>query len=104
MNVCVIGNLAVLRMMEPVVPSFVDLVNALRRGRDVLRDAAADFAGLSPAPLFRDRPQDREDPIEQRIRAQWTVEEKMARSNYVIWTETSLEIHAAQLARILRQQ
>jgi len=39
--------------------------------------------------------------IEQRIGAQWTAAEKMARSNYVIWTEGALEIHSAQLDRIL---
>jgi dephospho-CoA kinase len=43
------------------------------------------------------------EQIDQRIRAQWPTEEKMARSNYVIWTETTLEIHAAQLDRILRR-
>lgn len=42
--------------------------------------------------------------IEQRILAQWPIEQKMARSDYVIWTEASLEIHAAQLERILRRQ
>lgn len=41
------------------------------------------------------------EQIEQRIQAQWTIEEKIAKSNYVIWTESSLEIHAAQLDRIL---
>lgn len=43
------------------------------------------------------------EQIDQRIRAQWPSEEKMARSNFVIWTEPSLEIHAAQLERILRR-
>jgi dephospho-CoA kinase len=41
------------------------------------------------------------EQIEQRIRAQFPAEEKMALSNYVIWTEGSIEIHAAQLDRIL---
>jgi dephospho-CoA kinase len=41
------------------------------------------------------------EQIDQRIRAQLPVDEKIARSNYVIWTEASLEIHAAQLDRIL---
>ncbi len=41
------------------------------------------------------------EQIEQRIRAQLPVEEKIAKANFVIWTEASLEIHAAQLGRIL---
>ncbi|HOX58360.1 MAG TPA: dephospho-CoA kinase [Candidatus Paceibacterota bacterium] len=40
--------------------------------------------------------------IEQRIRAQWPVEQKMARADYVVWTEAGLDVHAAQLERILR--
>ncbi len=39
--------------------------------------------------------------IGQRIGAQWPVEKKMAAADYVIWTEGSLEVHAAQLKRIL---
>jgi len=42
------------------------------------------------------------EQIKQRISAQLPTEEKIARSNYVIWTEGSLEIHEAQLDRILR--
>jgi dephospho-CoA kinase len=38
--------------------------------------------------------------IDQRLRAQWPIEEKMARADYVVWTEGGLDIHAAQLARI----
>ncbi len=41
------------------------------------------------------------EQIEQRIRAQLPIEEKIAKANFVIWTEASLEIHAAQLGRIL---
>ena len=41
------------------------------------------------------------EQIEQRIGAQWPVDQKIAKANYVIWTEGSLEIHAAQLDRIL---
>jgi dephospho-CoA kinase len=41
------------------------------------------------------------EQIQQRIRAQWPIEEKMAKANFVIWTEPTLEIHAAQLDRIL---
>jgi len=39
--------------------------------------------------------------LEQRVRAQWPVETKMARSDYVVWTEAGLDVHAAQLDRIL---
>ena len=41
------------------------------------------------------------DQIEQRIRSQWPIEEKLLRSTFVIWTEGSLDVHAAQLDRIL---
>jgi len=39
--------------------------------------------------------------IEQVIRAQWPVEKKMELANYVVWTEGSLDVHAAQLAGIV---
>jgi len=42
------------------------------------------------------------EQIEQRIRAQWPIEDKMAKSSFIIWTEGSLEVHAAQLDRILQ--
>ena len=38
--------------------------------------------------------------IEQRIRAQWPIEQKMGRADYVVWTEGGPDILAAQLARI----
>jgi dephospho-CoA kinase len=38
--------------------------------------------------------------IEQRVRAQWPIEQKMGRADYVVWTEGGLDLHAAQLARI----
>lgn len=41
------------------------------------------------------------DQIEQRLAAQWPVERKIAASDYVLWTETSLEVVAHQLQRIL---
>jgi len=44
-----------------------------------------------------------EEQIAQRIAAQLPVDQKIANSTYVIWTEGSLEIHAAQLERILSQ-
>ena len=39
--------------------------------------------------------------VEQRIAAQAPIEEKIAKSNYVIWAEGPLAIHAVQLDRIL---
>ncbi|MBC8094580.1 MAG: dephospho-CoA kinase [Akkermansiaceae bacterium] len=38
--------------------------------------------------------------IAQRIAAQWPIGDKMAKADYVIWTEGSLEITAEQLRRI----
>jgi dephospho-CoA kinase len=39
--------------------------------------------------------------IQQRIQAQWPIDRKIAAADYVIWTEGSLDIHAAQLDHIL---
>jgi dephospho-CoA kinase len=41
--------------------------------------------------------------ISQRIAAQWPVDAKIAKSNYLIWTEAGLDVHAEQLDRILAQ-
>ena len=41
------------------------------------------------------------DQMNQRIRAQWSIEQKLAKSDYVIWTEAGLDIHTEQLNRIL---
>ncbi len=41
------------------------------------------------------------EQIEQRLRAQWPIDQKMAMANYVIWTEGGLDVHAEQLDRIL---
>jgi dephospho-CoA kinase len=41
------------------------------------------------------------EQIEQRLRAQWSIEQKIARAHYVIWTEAGLDVHAEQLDRIL---
>ena len=41
------------------------------------------------------------EQIEQRIAAQWPIEKKITASNFVIWTDGSLEVHAEQLDRIL---
>ena len=42
------------------------------------------------------------EQIHQRINAQWPIERKLVKANYVIWTEASLEITALQLERILQ--
>jgi dephospho-CoA kinase len=39
--------------------------------------------------------------IRQRIEAQWPAEEKMARADFVVWTDTAMAAHAAQLDKIL---
>ena len=42
--------------------------------------------------------------IRQRLAAQWPVDKKIARSNFVVWTDTTLEAHAAQLERVVFQR
>lgn len=42
-----------------------------------------------------------DEQIQQRIESQWPVDKKMALSDYVVWTETSVEVHDAQLGKIL---
>jgi len=42
------------------------------------------------------------EQIHQRLQAQWPIEKKIAAADYVIWTEADLDLHAAQLDRILR--
>ena len=42
------------------------------------------------------------EQIEQRIHAQWPTERKMALADFVVWTEGALDVHAAQLERILK--
>ena len=42
------------------------------------------------------------EQIEQRLQAQWPIEKKIASADYVIWTEADLDLHAAQIDRILR--
>ncbi len=41
------------------------------------------------------------DQIGQRLAAQWPVEQKINRSDFVVWTDGSLDLHAQQLDRIL---
>ena len=40
--------------------------------------------------------------IQQRLQAQWPIEQKIALADYLIWTEGGMDVHAAQVARILR--
>jgi dephospho-CoA kinase len=42
------------------------------------------------------------EQVEQRIHAQWPVDQKIARAQFVIWTEGGLALHAEQLDRILK--
>lgn len=42
-----------------------------------------------------------EDQIRQRIAAQWPTQKKMDLSQFVIWTEPGMDVHAAQLDRVL---
>ena len=42
--------------------------------------------------------------IDHRLAAQWPAGQKMARADYVVWTESGLEIHRSQLARILHAE
>jgi dephospho-CoA kinase len=39
--------------------------------------------------------------IEQRIAAQWPAQKKMDLSRFVVWTEPPLEVHAAQVGRVV---
>lgn len=39
--------------------------------------------------------------IRHRLEAQWPAEDKITRAGFVIWTDTTLEAHAAQLDKIL---
>ncbi len=41
------------------------------------------------------------EEIQQRNAAQLPVEEKMLRSNYVIWTEAGMDVHAQQVYRVV---
>lgn len=39
--------------------------------------------------------------IKQWLEAQWPAEEKITRADFVIWTDSTLEAHAAQLVKVL---
>jgi len=43
------------------------------------------------------------EQIEQRLAAQWPVEQKISRADFVIWTDGALDTHARQLDRILQK-
>lgn len=45
-----------------------------------------------------------DDQIRQRVAAQWPVEKKIAQADFVVWTDTTLEAHAAQLERVVFQR
>jgi dephospho-CoA kinase len=42
-----------------------------------------------------------QEHLEKRIQAQWPIQKKIDLSNYVVWTEGDLDVHAKQLSRIL---
>jgi dephospho-CoA kinase len=42
------------------------------------------------------------DQIQQRIAAQWPIGQKIARADFVVWTDGLPEVHAQQIERILR--
>lgn len=42
------------------------------------------------------------EEIRHRLAAQWPAEEKINRADFVVWTDTTLEAHAAQLEKALR--
>jgi len=42
-----------------------------------------------------------DNEIRQRLEAQLSIEQKIAQSDFVVWTDTTLEAHAAQLGRIV---
>ena len=45
-----------------------------------------------------------DDQIHQRVAAQWPMEKKMTLSDFVVWTDTTLETHSAQLERVVFQR
>ena len=40
------------------------------------------------------------EQIKQRLAAQWPVEQKISRADFVVWTDGALDVHAQQLERI----
>jgi len=43
------------------------------------------------------------EQIKQRLAAQWPIEQKIARADFVIWTDGSPEVYAGQIDRIIAQ-
>ena len=43
------------------------------------------------------------EQIKQRLAAQWPVEQKISRADFVVWTDGALDAHAQQLERILQK-
>lgn len=43
------------------------------------------------------------EEIQKRNQAQWPVDRKMAAATFVVWTEGGLEVHSAQLERIVQR-
>jgi dephospho-CoA kinase len=43
------------------------------------------------------------EQIQQRLAAQWPVGQKIARADFVIWTDGALEAHAQQIERVLQK-
>jgi dephospho-CoA kinase len=43
------------------------------------------------------------EQIRQRIAAQWPVEQKIARADFVVWTEGTLDVHRLQWGQILQE-
>ena len=43
------------------------------------------------------------EQISQRLAAQWPTAKKVEAADFLIWTESSLDVHAAQLARVLQR-
>jgi len=44
-----------------------------------------------------------DDQIRQRLAAQWPVETKIARADFVVWTEGTLAVHQQQFGQILKK-
>jgi dephospho-CoA kinase len=67
-----------------------------------LFDAIVCVACSAPAQFerLRERGWNRAE-IKQRLEAQWPTDEKITRADFVIWTDTTLEAHAAQLEKVL---
>jgi len=40
------------------------------------------------------------EQIQQRLAAQWPVEQKISRADFVVWTDGALDVHASQLEQI----